>query len=93
MRKLYLDVQVRDSLGKLYKNKDGNNVAKLAQLQCSDYGDDITQLTCENISKNFEAVCKEGSQIYIDVMYHDSISDTYPIIYSFYGAENKFVKH
>ena len=92
MRKLYLDIQVRDSLGKLYKRESGEIVYSF-RLEIFDLGDSVTKSQCKETFENFKAVSKEGSQVHIDVMYYDSISDIYPVIYSFYGAENKFVKH
>jgi hypothetical protein len=93
MRKLFIDVQIRDAKGKLYKDRDGNPIARIAKLEINNNGEEMIKSFCQQTSKNFEAISKEGSKVHIDVMYYDSISDTYPIIYSFYGAENKFVKH
>ena len=91
--KLIIEVEVRDVNGKLYKDKNGNKITSVARFEIDDYGEELVGITCEHIAENFKAICREGSKVNIDVMYYDSVTNTYPFIYSYYGAEKRFVKH
>jgi hypothetical protein len=93
MKKLGFRVEIRDKDGNLYKDSEGNSITSVCDLDVADYGEDLTQFFCENIVKKFEAFCKEGSKINIEVSYFDEISGGYPSLYSYYGAEKRFVKH
>lgn len=91
--RLIIEVEVRDVNGKLYKDKYGDTIVNVLKFEIKDYGENLTELACYNIVDKFEAICKEGSKINIEVRYLDEITNTYPLLYSFYGAERKFVKH
>ena len=92
-KELILTVEVRDKDGKLYKDMNGNNITSVCDVEGSNFGEELTQFACENIVEKFEAFCKEGSKINIEVRYFDSITKTYPLLYSYYGAEKRFIKY
>lgn len=92
-KELTLTVEVRDKDGKLYKDVGDNPIVKLFQTTCKDYGEELTQITCENMVRKLEAVCREGSKINIEVRYLDEVTNTYPLLYSYYGAEKRFIKY
>ena len=93
MKTLYFRVEVRDKDGKLYKDKNGNNITSICDLEVLDYGEELTQIACEYLVEKFEVICKEGSKIDIEVRCFSEITVTYPLLYSYYGAEKRFVKH
>lgn len=93
MKILHFTVEVRDKDGNLYKDSEGNRIVTVCDLELADYGEDFVQIACVKTVKKFESVCKEGSKINIEVRYFDSITNTYPTLYSYYGAEKRFVKH
>ena len=93
MKTLHFRVEVRDKDGSLYKDMNGNNITSVCDVEGSNFGEELTQFTCENMVEKFESFCKEGSKINIEVRYFDSITETYPSLYSYYGAEKRFVKH
>ena len=92
MKQLFYSIEVRDKEGKLYKTESG---AKIIDFKFEDNRTDveIVEAVCRKEFDNYLAVCKEGSQINIEVRYHNVFTKTYPLLYSFYGAENKFIKH
>lgn len=97
----YYDIELRDKDGKLYVNSNGNKLASRTFQFTDETEEDFIYLVCKNTAENYIAVCKEGTEVNIEVRTLDAISDTYPIVYSFYGGqspltectENKFVKH
>lgn len=92
-KELIVIVEVRDKNGNLYKNNEDSPITKLFQTTLEDYGEELTHIACEHIVKNLETVCKEGSKINLSVVYKDSISGNFSTLYSYYGAEKKFIKH
>lgn len=93
MDKIYFAVEVRDAEGNLYLDEDGSRLTSIEMFETGDYGFDIMGIACEGIVKKFKAICKEGSKINIHISYKDSISSTYTTLYSYYGAEKRFIKH
>lgn len=92
MKKLFYQVLVRDVNGKLYKDSKGLHVTSFLTIE--DERDDTgVEKGCRNLFENYTAVCKEGSQIDIEVRYFNKLTENYALLYSFYGAENKFIKH
>ncbi len=92
MKKLFYSIEVRNKDSKPYKTSTGQKVIDFT------FEDDISnepfvEVICRNEFAKYQAVCKEGSLIDIEVRLIDEISNTYSVLYSFYGAENKFVKH
>ena len=92
MKKLHYTVEVRDKDFKLYKDSRGLNVVGF-EFEEDERPTDLVQSICEYTFRKFQAVCKEGSEINIEVSYFNEDTKTYPLLYSFYGGENKFVKH
>lgn len=92
MKKLYYTVEVRDKEGKLYKDSRGFKVTGF-NFQDDEQDENLIHLICQHTFRDYQAVCKEDSGINIDVRYFHEITKTYPLLYSFYGAENKFIKH
>ena len=90
--KLYYRIEIRDKDFNLYKDKNGNQVTKF-EFEGNEKDENLVHLICESVFNKYLAVCKEGSIIMIEVRYFDTISETYPCLYSFYGDENKFIKH
>lgn len=92
MKKLHYTVEIRDKEGKLYKDSRGLNVIGFDFEEIET--DAMTvQTICQYNFRKYQAVCKEGSEINIEVRYFNTDTKTYPLLYSFYGAENKFIKH
>ena len=92
MKQLFYSIEVRDKEGKLYKNSNGNNICSF-DFESEDKNESSVKSICERAFRNYQAICKEGSQINITVSYFNSFSNSYSLLYSFYGAENKFIKH
>lgn len=92
MKKLHFSVIIRDKEGKLYKNSRGLNVTSF-HFEEDERDADRVERKCKSEFLDYQAICKEGSQIDIEVRYFNELSRTYPLLYSFYGAENKLIKH
>lgn len=86
-------VEVRDKNNKPYKDKNGKKVVNAFKNTIEDIDKSLMKKTLENICNNYEAVCKEGSIINIEVKKYDNISYTYMTLYSYYGLDKKFVEH
>ena len=92
MKQLFYSIEVRDKEGKLYTNSLGNKVIPF-RLEDKEVECNKVQSICEELYSDYQAVCKEGSQINIDVRYHNVFTKTYSLLYSFYGENQKFIKH
>lgn len=92
MKKLHYTVEVRDKDFKLYKDSRGLNVMGFT-FEEEEQDENLVHLICQYNFKKYQAVCKEGSDINIEVRYFNEITKTYPLLYSFYGGENKFIEH
>lgn len=92
MKQLFYSIEVRDKEGKLYKTESG---AKVLNFKFEDNKTDveIVEAICRKEFDNYQAICKEGSQIDITVSYFNSFSKTYSVLYSFYGENKRFIKH
>lgn len=89
----YYDIELRDKDGKLYVNKNGNKLASRTFQFTDETLEEFIPLVCQRTADNYKTVCKEGTEVYIEVRTFDRISRTYPTAYSFSSAENKFIKH
>jgi hypothetical protein len=92
MSKLHYTVEVRDKDFKLYKTESGSKVFPFT-FEDNRTDVEIVEAICRKEFDSYKAVCKEGSEINIEVRYFNDDTKTYPLLYSFYGAENKFIKH
>lgn len=92
MKKLHYSVIIRNVNGKLCKDSRGLNVTSFL-FEEDERDADMVERRCKTEFRDYQAVCKEGSQIDIEVRYFNEFTKTYPLLYSFYGTENKFVKH
>ncbi len=92
MKTLFYSIQIRDKNGKQYKTEKGNKVFDFT-FEDTTQDETIINMICKSTYNNYKAVCKEGSIIDIEVRYFNVISNTYSLLFSFYGAENKFIKH
>jgi len=89
----YYDIELRDKDDKLYVNPRGNNMVSRTFQFTDDTQEEFIHLVCQRTAENYKTVCKEGTEVNIEVRTLDKISNTYPTAYSFYSAENRFVKH
>jgi len=86
------EIEIRDKNGKLYFTSKGNKVIEFF-FEDEETDENLIHLICQHTFLNYEAVCKEGSTVDIEVRYFDEISKTYSTLYSYYGAEKRFIKH
>lgn len=92
MKQLFYSIEVRDKEGKLYKTESGGKVHHF-KFELVGNEENIIKAVCKETFEEYQAICKEGSQINIDVRYHNVFTKTYPLLYSFYGENQKFIKH
>lgn len=90
---LHYTIEIRDKEGKRYINKNGNKIIKIAEFKSDETNENLIGIICEHEVDKFKSVCKEGSQIDVEVRYHNEFTETYPLLYSYYGCEKKFIKH
>lgn len=88
----YYDIELRDKDGKLYESSRGKITSRTFQFT-DETQEEFIHLVCQRTAENYKAVCKEGTDVNIEVRTYSDLTKTYPIVYSFYGAENKFVKY
>lgn len=89
----YYDIELRDKDGKLYVNSNGNKLASRTFQFTDGTQEEFIRLVCQRTADNYKTVCKEDTKINIEVRRFNELTKTYPTIYSFYSAGNKFVKH
>ena len=93
MKQLFYSIEVRDKEGKLYTTKSSGRKIKGFKFEDKEQDENLIHFICKETFEEYQAICKEGSQINIDVRYHNVFTKTYPLLYSFYGENQKFVKH
>jgi hypothetical protein len=90
VEKYKVNIEVRDSEGKIILDDNGNKVTHISY--------DVEMLT-SNMEFNLRHLAKSlkafmpDRQINIEVYIHNSISRTYMNMFSFYVSEDRFVKH
>jgi hypothetical protein len=90
IEKYKINIEVRDSEGKIILDDNGNKVTHISY--------DVEMLT-SNMEFNLQQLAKflkafmPDRQINIEVYVHNSISGTYMNMFSFYVNEGRFVKH
>lgn len=92
MKQLFYSIEVRDKEGKRYKDSEGHSIQDF-KFEEQERDETLVSIICTHTFEKYQAICKEGSQINITVSYFNSFSSSYSLLYSFYGAENKFIKH
>lgn len=94
MKKIVFYVNVRDKEGNRYKDSEDNKILEFKF--CEEFNDGVNdsffERECRRYHRRFKAISPE-SDISIDVRDYNSLTQTWPSLYSFYGAENRFVKH
>lgn len=88
-----IEVRVRDENGNILRSPDNN--IKQPRLQFEFVVTDVDQLKWKmiNVARVLRAWLPEGYDIDVEASVHNSISNTYMCMYSFYESENRFVKH
>jgi hypothetical protein len=89
----YYDVELRDKDGNLYKTPDGKKLTYRTFQFTDTTIKEFIPLVCRKTAENYEAVCKEGTEVNIEVRTHSELTKTYPVMYSYYGKEKRFVTH
>jgi hypothetical protein len=85
-----IDIEVRDSEGKIIQDKNGNKYLSLSYnilMLTSDM-----ELNLQHLANTLK-VFMPDRQINIEVYVKNTISKTYMNMFSFYVNENRFVKH
>lgn len=91
--KYYYDIELRDKEDKLYVNPRGNKMTSRTFQFTDETQKEFIHLVCQRTAENYKTVCKEGTTVNIDVRTFNKLTNSYPITYSFYSAENKFIEH
>lgn len=86
MKPLRYSITIRDKNSKLYKTEKGINVLDF-NFEDKESDENIIHLICLNTFEKYKAICKKGSIIDIEVRYFNELTRSYPLLYSFYGAE------
>lgn len=88
---MYYRIVVKDTEGKYFLNEKGN---KVTSFTFTDTIKDIEVIEsiCRGLFSDYQAITG-SSNINITVMLYSSFTETYPLYCSFYGNEDRFVKH
>jgi len=89
----YYEIELRDKYGNLYKTSDGKKLPMRAFQFKDQTQKEFIPLVCRHTAENYKAICKEGTEVNIEVRTYSELTKTYPIAYSYYGKEKRFVKH
>jgi len=94
MTTYHYNIELRDKDGKFYLDSKGNKLT-LNTFRFVDHtnNENLIELICRDTFDNYKAICKEGTDINIEIRVFNKISNSFMLLYSFYGAENKFIKH
>ncbi len=91
METYQVEIQIRKKGGLMPTDSDGNNVPSIKLEKSIDPLFLDTML--KRLYKDFQAITPEGSRINIEVYLPNSISGTWMNMASYYGEEDRFVKH
>lgn len=87
-------VELRKPDGTLFVDSRGNKIsANEIKFESEIEESNIIQSICIETALIYEAVTKQGTDITITVMYYSEISATYPVLYTYYHSQNKFIQH
>ena len=89
--KYHVEVNIRNEYGYIPKDEFGNPVPSIKFEKTVNPLFLDTML--KRIYKDFEAITSEGSDINIEAYLPNSISNTWMNMASYYGSEERFVKH
>jgi len=84
---IYVEIGKKD--GAKFYTKDGSKVPHI-QFQETIYRD--FEVYCSRLFRQFEAI-SDTDNINISVMYFSEMTKTYPVLYSYYGKEKRFITH
>lgn len=85
-----ITVEVKDSNGNVFKDKEGNKVHDIS-FELSFSKDNAERILTDLANKM--KLFMPTNQIEISARWFSDMSETYMLMYSFYGNENRFVKH
>ena len=78
----------------LYKSKKGSPISKHNfSFEDDEREENLIHFICQSEAEHYEIVCKEGTDITVEVSDYDSIYDIWMVLYSYYYSEKRFVKH
>jgi len=86
-----IEVRIRKSSGMIPRDSDGNNIPSIKFTKTINPLFLDTML--KRIFKDFQAITPEGAYIDIEAYLPNSISGTWMNMASFYGSNQRFVKH
>ena len=85
-----ITVEVKDSNGNVFINEKGNKVHDF-QFELS-FSKDNAERFIRDLANRLK-VFMPTNQIDISARWFSNISETYMLMYSFYGDEDRFIKH
>jgi hypothetical protein len=95
--KYHIYVQVRDENGKIIKglstDKSTINPKPNIQFELTVVREQQLEAKMKQIASTLRAWIPSGYEINIEASVENTISQTFMTMYSFYGEENRFVKH
>ncbi len=89
----HYEIEIRDKDGKPYLNSSGHKVINSFRFTDGEKDANLVHLICTGVAKDYEAIVKKDSQITITVSYHNKSSNTYPVLFTYYGKEKRFINH
>jgi len=88
---LNFNIEVKDQDNEFYRDKNGNKVINSFSFDLELSSDELVKRICTGQYNAYNAIT--GSEnINIEVRAFNAYTRTCPIIYSYYGKENRFVK-
>jgi len=91
MDKIIYYIDCRDADNKPFVKSNGRMVGEI-RIEREYFNPYIVEKDCEDYCTDFQALTK-CDNVNIDVRYFNDNSKTYPLLYSYYGREKRFVKH
>lgn len=92
MDKLYYDIEIRDKNNKPFVNDKGHPLLNCFKFETQELSKEDVEKQCILAFLNYKAITG-NSNIMITVTYLNPISGTHPVLYTYWGKENKFIKH
>lgn len=85
-------VEVRDEGGKHFQDSEGNKIKEDFKHQTHELSIEGVEKHCNSLFNSYNDTWRTNN-INIDVRVFNEHIETYMLLYSFYGAEKRFVKH
>jgi len=91
-QRFHIEIKVRDKNGKIFRNEKGVKATSI-DVEATVYTWVNLEWILKNLCRNIKTISPKGSDVNLSANIYNSISQTWMNMASYYGNENRFIKH